>query len=157
MEPVPTPEERARIQAEQDERRRREAEEQAEIDREARTLATTEALASLRAVPEEEPLDLSWTMPIDFGVLANLPRQGSRLGYHVLGATVKTVLKKLNDGLEPEARMTSGYVGQRITRWLLPKGLVVAVKVHGAGSSKAYQITPEGERVLEQGRKEGLT
>jgi hypothetical protein len=130
------------------------AAEQAEIDREA-----TETMEhySLRAVPEEEQLDLGWTMPIDFGVLANLPRQGSRLGYHVLGATVKTVLKKLNDGLEPEARMTSGYVGQRITRWLLPKGLVVAVKVHGAGSSKAYQITPEGERVLEQGRKEGLT
>lgn len=111
------------------------------------------AAEHLSVVPPGDKLDLDWTMPIDFAILANLPKQGSRLGYHVLGATVKNVLDTL--GGAEETGVSSGAIGQRITRWLLPKGLVIVVRVHGSGGGRAYQITPEGERVLEQGRKEG--
>lgn len=102
--------------------------------------------------------EYEWSMPIDVGILKSLPDEGSRLGYHVLGSTVKVVKDKLNaelpDDAPAEARVTSEIIAQRITRWLRPKGMVVEVKVHGAGGSKGYQRTEAGARMLRTLEKE---
>lgn len=90
----------------------------------------------------------SWHMPVDEPILAAMPPEGSRLGYHVLGSTVKMIVDRMNEGVEKEAQMTTGIVAQRITRWLRPNGMVVEVKVHGAGGSKGYQITQAGQAML---------
>lgn len=89
-----------------------------------------------------------WQMPVDYAILEALPKKGSRLGYHVLGSTVRIVTQRLNEGLPKEARMSTGVIAQRITRWLRPKGLVAEVRVHGSGGAKGYQITEAGERML---------
>jgi hypothetical protein len=112
------------------------------------------AAARLKAVPDPTNDWDDWAMPIDYAIVAALPPQGSRLGYHVLGSTVKTILETLNAGLPKEAHMTPGIVAQRITRWLRPQGMVVEVKVHGSGGSKGYQVTDRGQQMAESAPKE---
>lgn len=109
-------------------------------------------LPHLSAVPEPNE-DYGWAMPVDYGILENMPPQGSRLGYHVLGATVKTILEALNADVPVEHRMSPGIVSQRIARWLRPNGMVVEVKVHSAGGAKGYQITERGQRMLAAGKE----
>lgn len=99
----------------------------------------------------------AWAMPVDYGILRCLPKEGSRLGYHVLGATVRVVRDTLNAELPEdspaEAKLSSEVIAQRITRWLRPKGMVVEVKVHGAGGAKGYQATERGQRMLAAGEE----
>lgn len=108
----------------------------------------------IAAVPDPPNDWDEWVMPIDEGILANLPAQGSRLGYHVLGGTVKTIGVAINSDLPKEARMPTPVIAQRIVRWLRPKGMVVEVKVHGSGGAKGYQITDRGQQMLAAMRKE---
>lgn len=90
-----------------------------------------------------------WSMPVDEGILAALPAEGSQIGYHVIGSTVKLIGDELNFGVPKEMQLSPGIISQRITRWLRPQGMVVEVKVHGSGGSKGYQITASGQRMLE--------
>lgn len=113
-------------------------------------------MTPLQAVPEPEE-DYAWAMPVDYAILRELPKQGSRLGYHVLGNTVRIITQTLNAPLPREAHLSSGVVGQRITRWLIPKGMAMQVKIHGARGAKGYQATERGRLMLaaDPDRKEG--
>lgn len=97
-----------------------------------------------------------WVMPVDHGILSSLPKEGSRLGYHNLGSTVKIIRKRLNESAPDGGELTSGIIAQRITRWLIPNRMVVVVKVHGASGELGYQATEAGQRLAAQISKEML-
>lgn len=120
-------------------------------------MEASDKIHTLHSVPAESD-DLSWSMPLDEGILKSLPDEGTQLGYHVIAVTVRQIRDKLNDELAEdapaEAATRSTLITQRITRYLRPRGMVVQVKVHGAGGSHGYQVTERGREMLAALRKE---
>lgn len=83
--------------------------------------------------------------PLDFEILRRLPKVGAMLGYHTLGATVKSLKRDLgSDGL-----VTSDQIHGRL-RSLRDARLVASVRVLPVGDGLGWQITPAGETLLAQ-------
>ncbi len=89
---------------------------------------------------------------IDYAILAALPKQGSKLGLRDLAPQVKQVKNNLNEGVPSEARLTGSTISGRM-RQLKSWGLVVEVPVTPVSDGRGFQITPEGQAVL-NGRAE---
>lgn len=91
--------------------------------------------------------------PVRLAVLRNLPRQGSKLGFQPIAATVSALVKTLNEGI-PREGWISGPALNTQMRILRERGLIVSVPVMPVNRGMGWQITPEGEKWLDKQTKQ---
>jgi hypothetical protein len=96
---------------------------------------------SHRALSPENMLDLHYAL------LAALPKEGARLGYHPLTKRVPQLVAELNKPLPPDVPpVTSGEVNGAI-RGLRSIGLAVEVRL--SNGHFGYQATPRGQELAQ--------
>lgn len=87
---------------------------------------------------------------LDYAILAELPIQGSKLGFRDLALQVKQIVTRLNAQIDDPAGYTNGNeIGGRM-RALRFLGLVVDVRVTPVSDGKGFQVTETGKRVLNE-------
>lgn len=82
-------------------------------------------------------------VPMDYAILAELPPEGSVVGYHILGVTAAGITEHLR---KTDASVGASQVGGRLTS-LKRLGMVTDVTILPVGR-RGWQITTTGMKAL---------
>ena len=79
-------------------------------------------------------------VPLDYAILDKLPDEGSVVGYHPLGRTVRVLAPEF-EGVDSE------QLSGRLKSMEL-MGLTKGIKVTPVGQGRGWQVTPLGKKLL---------
>ena len=89
---------------------------------------------------------------LDYAIFERLPEVGQKLGYHPMIKSVRKLRDELNEGLPPEARLSSGAVTVRL-RMLRIGGLTEPVTTGFSDKPDGWQRTLRASELLAEMRR----